>query len=246
MTEQLLYEKKYLDEDQEAHNLLVAPQTSGAKILHLYDFEKEGELYPEFKDKKVSDIGCWFSSLVFELLPSIQEITLVDPIYAYNKKTYIAKEFVRAEKRLRIHETLTSEAPEAIITKRKEVHNDYTAVFVGMKKWKDIDLTENKKVIFNTSLAQNIEWIQENSQDVVFLNFVLDKLQGYEGMGKEIHAALDSAYAITKPWGKIYCLQDNDYKSDMLLDVMQHTDYKRNAHYKGNRTYVVFTLDKEG
>jgi len=35
----------------------VAPQTSGAKILDLLGFKKEGDIYPEFQKKQVTDIG---------------------------------------------------------------------------------------------------------------------------------------------------------------------------------------------
>ncbi|MEI6672064.1 MAG: hypothetical protein WCL02_01555 [bacterium] len=39
------------------------------------------------------------SSLAFELAPSVNKITVVDPIFAYDRKTYVKVEKERAEKR---------------------------------------------------------------------------------------------------------------------------------------------------
>jgi hypothetical protein len=51
------YNKKYLDESPQVMNSLVAPQTSGSRILNILKFEKKGDIYPAFKDKNVTDIG---------------------------------------------------------------------------------------------------------------------------------------------------------------------------------------------
>ncbi|MEI6672063.1 MAG: hypothetical protein WCL02_01550 [bacterium] len=53
--------------------------------------------------------------------------------------------------------------------------------------------------MLNSSLAQDIKGIEEDSQDMVFLNFILDKLQGEESKEKMIHTVLENAYTIIKP-----------------------------------------------
>lgn len=53
--EKEIYENKYIDSGEE-NSVLVAPQTPGSKILKVFDFEKDGEIYPDFKDKYVTDI----------------------------------------------------------------------------------------------------------------------------------------------------------------------------------------------
>ena len=95
--------------------------------------------------------------MVFELLPSVHEIILIDPIYAYNKQSYIQKELSRAKTRVDLHETLTNDASEDTMKKRTKIHIDQKEVLDGILQWRDIDFSENKKVSFNTSLAQNIK-----------------------------------------------------------------------------------------
>jgi hypothetical protein len=47
-------------------------------------------------------------------------------------------------------------------------------------------------------LAQNIKGIQDDSQDAVFFDFVLDKLQGEKSKEEIIISALENAYRIIK------------------------------------------------
>ena len=99
---QKLYEEKYFNEDQTQSGVLVAPQTSGSKILNLWGYKKEGDVYPDFVNKEVTDIGGGLSSLAFELVSSVNEITVVDHMFAYTDKIQerIDQEEKRAEKRL--------------------------------------------------------------------------------------------------------------------------------------------------
>ncbi len=237
------YEKKYFDESPEALNSLVAPQTSGAKILDMFHFEKKGDIYPEFENKKVTDIWWWFSSLVFELSPSVQEITIVDPIFAYDRKTQLIKEETRAENRMKIFETLKIDSPEDILMLRKKNKESSQEVLDGIKEWRDYAVDTYKNICLNTSLAQHIEWIEEESQDIVFLNFVLDKLQGNESKEKEILTALDNAYRISKIWGKIYGIHDKVRSEDEIVHALEKTKYERKREDK--ERYMIFIIDKK-
>ncbi|MEI6672065.1 MAG: hypothetical protein WCL02_01560 [bacterium] len=51
-----LYEQKYINNGSD-NSVLVAPQTPGSEILHIFGFKKEGELYPELNNTKITDIG---------------------------------------------------------------------------------------------------------------------------------------------------------------------------------------------
>jgi hypothetical protein len=60
------------------------------------------------------------SSLVFELAPSAKKITIADPIFAYDRKTYVKIEKERAEKRMSISATLEGTTSEHILAVKKE------------------------------------------------------------------------------------------------------------------------------
>jgi len=145
---------------------------------------------------------------VFELAPSVQKITIFDPIFSQDRKTIIAKEREKIEKRMKLYETLNAEVSDDILVKRKENQQDEQEVLEGVVKRQAYDEESDKKIVLNDSLAQHIEGIEKESQDVVFLNFVLDKLQGEDSLKKEISSAIKNAYTITKPGGKIYGVHD--------------------------------------
>lgn len=235
-----LFEEKYLDEWPQAMNSLVAPQTPGSKILHILDFEKKGDIYPQFQHKNITDIWWGLSSLVFELSPSADKITVVDPMYHYESKYYMEKENQRAENRMLSTEKIQQQTQKDLAG----IYNLQKEVWDGIEKWQKNANNPDPKIVLNDSFAQHVVWIPSESQDIVFFNFVLDKLKGDEGRKKEILAALDNAYRITKSWGKIYGIHNKGSAEDDIIDALNTTDYSWNAQYKDNNAYIVFIIDK--
>jgi hypothetical protein len=235
-----LYEKKYLDKSPQAQNCLVAPQVSGSKILRLLKFEKEWDIYLGFEDKQVTDIWWGLSSLAFELSPSVKQIIVVDPIFHYDDfKEHIEKQKQSAENRLH------NKNPQQQTAERlTEILKVETEVCEGIEKRQQNMTAPDPKILLNDSLAQHIEWIAPDSQDVVFLNFVLDKLQSNSILENEILSVIDNAYRITKPWGKIYGVHDrglDDKNSDNIANALDRK-YLRKGHHKDR--YMIFTIDK--
>gem|GEM_PF-4701059 len=56
MEKRKLYEEKYVDNGID-NGVLVAPQTPGSEIMNIWKFEKKGDIYTEFENKQVTDIG---------------------------------------------------------------------------------------------------------------------------------------------------------------------------------------------
>jgi hypothetical protein len=86
----------------------------------------------------------------------VKKITVMDPIFAYDKKTHIAKEMEKAEKRIRLFQALASDVSEDVLTKRKENQKGQQEVLDGITKWRDLDIAKNPKIVLNDSLAQHI------------------------------------------------------------------------------------------
>lgn len=235
-----LYENKYLDVDPQAKNSRVAPQTPWSKVLDIFWFIKQGDMYPAFEHKQITDIWGWLSNFAFELAPSVDKIILVDPTYQYDLKECVETQKEKAENRLLLTEKIQEEKRidlTAVLSLEKEV-------CVGIEKWEKNIISPDPKIEFNSSFAQDIEWIPENSQDMVFFNFVLHTLQGKESLEEEIFAAITNAYRITKPWWKIYGIHDKVSKEDEIINALSRTDYKRNAWHKDNEKYTIFIIDK--
>jgi hypothetical protein len=112
----------------------------------------------------------------------------------------------------------------------------------GITKWRDLDIAKNPKIVLNDSLAQHILWISPGSQDMVFLNFVLDKLQG-DDLEDEILSAVNNAYRITASWGKIYGIHNADSKEDDIINALDRAEYQRDAYR--DMGYMIFTIDKK-
>lgn len=245
--EKEIYENKYIDSGEE-NSVLVAPQTPGSKILKVFDFEKDGEIYPDFKDKYVTDIWWWLSSLAFELAPSVEKITVVDPIHKYDIQSHIQEELKRAKNRIIATEKIQEEWKRDLVN----ILGLEKEVIEGIEKREKYTNISDNKITINNSFAQNIEWIPSDSQDIVFLNFVLDKLYKNDSsipntdtnLEKEIIKALKNAYKITKPWGKIYGIH-NSMHEDPIMNALNRVPYEQDAQYKDNKRYVTFIIDKK-
>lgn len=236
-----LYEKKYLDKNPQAKNSRVAPQTPGSKILKIFGFEKKWDIYPEFENKNVTDIWWWLSSFAFELSPSVKKIIVVDPTYYYDLQECVEDQKQKTERRVAHTAELQSKS-EKDITETLSLEKE---VGEWIQKRRENLSNLDPKIELNDSFAQNLTWIPDDSQDIVFFNFVLHTLEGPGSLEDEVVAALENAYRITKPGGKIYGIHDSVSHEDQIINALSRMDYKRNAWHKDNKKYTIFIIDKE-
>lgn len=237
-----LYEKKYVEGWPKDTGSLVAPQTSGARILRFFNVEKNGNEYPEFKDKNITDIWWWMSSLAFELSPSAKKIIVVDPIFGYDRKVKTENELRRAQNSLEGYNVLRATDSEENLKNREENKKNEKEVLQGITTWLGYDDENPGKIQLNNSFAQHIEGIEDGSQDVVFLNFVLDKLEGEGDRESQVFDAIENAYRITKSWGKIYGIHDKRSGDDDIINWLNRAGYRRKGDYKDK--YLYFIIEK--
>ena len=145
------YEEKYVTNGIN-NGLLVAPQTPGSEILRVLGIKKQGEIYPEFKDKQVTDIGGGLSSLAFELSSSVKGIIVVDPIFHYDDiKERMEIQRQSSEKRF------NDKNPQVLKERLLEVLRVEREVCEGIEKRQKNTEDPDPKIVTNDSLAQHIE-----------------------------------------------------------------------------------------
>lgn len=236
-----LYEEKYVYNGLN-NGILVAPQISGSKALDLLWLKKQGDIYPEIVDKQVTDVWWWLSNLAFELYASAKKLIIVDPIFASeNFNDILEQEKERAWNRLLQTQQSTAKNIAHILLAQKEI-------YTGIERRQHYDTSVDQKIVRNPSFAQDIQWIDSNSQDVVFFNFVLDKL--YKGDNalviEEMRKALQSAFFITKSWWKIMGVHNISSHSDEIISTLDNLLISwYHVEYDQKDKYLVFCLHKE-
>jgi len=236
-----VYEKKYVYNGLD-NGVLVAPQISGSKALDLLGLKKQGDIYPEFVDKEVTDVWWWLSNLAFELYASAKKITIVDPIFASeNLNDFLEQEKERAGNRLQQTQQFTARHIAHILLAQKEI-------YTGIERRQHYDTSADQKISRNPSFAQDIQWVDPNSQDVIFFNFVLDKLHKGDNtlVIEEMRKALQSAFNITKSWWKIMGVHDVSSNSDEIITALDNLLLPwYYVEYDQKDRYLVFCLYKE-
>lgn len=104
-----------------------------------------------------------------------------------------------------------------------------------LEKWKKF--LENKDNSNIQTIWKTSSWaksIEDNSQDYIFINFVLDK------DSCEITSTLEEAKRILKPWGKIISFNNTDSK---LVKYLKENNIKYEERYK-NSCGIYFEISK--
>lgn len=218
----------YFEGRDNEKSYFVCPWMATPEILSNFWFVKDkNNIYYEFKDKHVTDIGSWFSRLGFELETSVSKINLVDPLYGDilsldQKLQYLTKNmrdinrlyhrYLWVKDRTYIKQPL----PESFIKRENSRADNLNDTLTGLNIWKENLCKENslvstEKVILNSSSGESIIWIEDNSQDYVFINFVLDKED------VDPYLVLSEASRILKSWGKIFSLNNDREAMDIFL-----------------------------
>lgn len=162
--------------------------------------------FEEFKWKNVIDIGWWFWWLAKNIVDFAKKLIIVDPIFSED----IEKTF---KKNIEDQEYFIYTRKESLKNDRTKSHihaqiQEWNIVLEEMKWWINYTKENFPNVERNPSYAEKIVWIENNSQDYVFCNYVLSKETiDIEDAIKELNRILKSG------WKIIY----SDYEKDEKL-----------------------------
>ncbi len=180
---------------------------------NIFDFKTWENL--EFLWKSISDIWWWFSWLPLLIWDNVNEINIIDPLFYNNNLNEIL-------------DTQINNIRNLLIENRKLLINPNKKDIIEIIK-KNIKIKENilnnlinrktlkiNKTKLNPSNWEDIIWIENNSQDYVFLINIINQ------NNINPYAILSEAYRITKPWWEIIILFDTatEYmKTDILFQI---------------------------
>lgn len=161
----------------------------------------------EFKWKNVVDLWWWFWWLAKNIVNYVNNITIVDPIFIEeNIDNLLNKNIIEQVRLINARNDLVKSNPN--IPKETPNSIESKKVLEEMKWWINYSQIKYPNVIRNPSYAENIVWIENNSQDYVFCNYVLSKETiDIEDAIKELNRILKSG------WKIIY----SDYEKDEKL-----------------------------
>lgn len=134
--------------------------------------------YSVFEWKKVLDIWGGFSWIVPHLVHSAEMITVVDPIFAWNIPVILEANIVAQQNVL-----------ESISYQRESGNIDIESIDFSKRQkcaatlvlddciwWRDEYSPEKyPNIVRNPSYWERIDWVEEESQDFIFLNYVLSQ-----------------------------------------------------------------------
>lgn len=164
--------------------------------------------FEDFKWKNVLDLWWWFWWLAKNIVDFAKKITIVDPIFNEDIEKALRKNIEDQEYFLYLRkESLKNDRTKSHI--HAQIF-EWENVLEEMKWWLNYNPDTFQNVIRNPYFAENIEWVENESEDFVFCNYVLSKETiDIEKAVKEISRILKSG------WKLIY----SDYeRNEKLLD----------------------------
>lgn len=217
--------------------------------------------------KNITSVGWWFGIFEMDAAKEWANVTIVDPMFSdkslldsklqenihwLNKKTNWESSNLVERLRMEVAETLSSsrypdkygevldrlrwyderklEIDEYIKRRREQIAH--------LKNWKENQ--EKHWVILNPSSWDNIEWIDQNSQDIVVIAHTLSHI--YNKSSWNIRDFLQQWYKILKSDWKLYII---DYVWDIknLEKILEKTELKK--YYRVNKWSFVCCFDKD-
>lgn len=183
-------------------------------LEHLSYKKNDNWVYEDFKWLHVLDIGAGFWWLAKTLQSSAASITLVDPLFENSD----LKEDLDNE--IKFHETLIytrgeylEKSPDADF-----IHNqkdDVNQVLIDLYWWKN---QYNSKVHTNIkrfwNFSESMTWVETCSQDVVFMNHFLDKIEVRR------NRTYEEIIRVLKPGWVIYI--SDDELSDKIMTELEY------------------------
>ncbi len=165
-------------QDEIRENTRVAPGNSTKVLFEKCWFQFKNGIYPDFLNKNVLDIGGGFGGIAPVLSNSASQIIVADPMFWENNIEELYREDEkRILHRIKLRNIFLEKNPhlshiQANITEAKIVKDE----FDWWKTYDPNDLHKNHKHIKrNPSYGENLVWIPSNSQDYIFVNYVLLK-----------------------------------------------------------------------
>jgi SAM-dependent methyltransferase len=158
-------------------NIRVAPGNSTSVLLDTCWFQYKNNIYPDFLNKNVLDIGGGFGGIAPVLSNSASQIIVVDPIFnEKNLESLYLTDLSGMENRthLQFDDTIPV-SPECLQIRAKNIVNT-KKVYEEVLWWKTYDPNgRHKHIKRNPSYGEHLVWIPSNSQDFVFVNYVFLK-----------------------------------------------------------------------
>ncbi len=245
---------------------MYAPSISSEDFLEEFDFKKIDHKYPALEWKTITDIGSGFGSLPFELIWSGVKLSLVDPVFASNKKDKLKlldENISNIEKDIfkwnELIDNRNTEINNFYSNKESDFSNKWRSVFAygvseANKKLEIIEMikTMNKKREFMKTDLQKWKLLTDNPIENVELHWSIwenittipDNSQDYVFIScvldKECVQAeliLAEASRILKPEWKIYMI--HDHHRNLLRFLNKH-----DIPYKEKKWHYISILNK--
>ena len=208
--------------------LFAAPQTPPEVILGVLWLDTK-----YFEWKKVLDIWWWFGWMPFILEKYVNHYIVCDPCLAAEiknasiERALVSQEFIIAFNQWALNER-TKELEKLELNKMmwspeyKETIKlvNFSSEFLEKKKsvlnyinmWNEFNQKQHENIILNDSRWEDIQWIENNSQDIVLICHILDKdYVNYNWI-------LAEASRILTPDWEILVVEDKDQE---MIDILK-------------------------
>lgn len=183
----------------------------------------------DFKWKNVVDLWWGFWWLAKNIVDFVKKLTIVDPIFLEeNIDNVLNKNIIEQVRLINAREDLVKSNPNL----PKETPNSIESkkVLEEMKWWINYKKEKFPNVERNPSYAENIVWVEDESIDYVFCNYVLSKETiDIEDAIKELNRILKSG------WKIIY----SDYEKDEKLLTEFKKYFKVEIIYDNNNWIII-------
>lgn len=191
-----------------------APSSSTASLLSYLWYHKIRWIYKDFQGKNIVDIGWWFGGVAANLCYSAKMITVVDPVFQEKElEKLLAKNLRDQEEIMWLRRDYLARNRDSSNVKMDICEAEL--VFQECSWWEKYTLQDFPNVQRNPSYWEKLVWIEDNSQDVVFLNFVLSKATvQYKQVMQEVLRVLKS--------DGVVIISDNDDEKWFLYDFWKY------------------------
>ncbi len=172
-----------------------APQTPPEIVLDVLWLDKEYFIW-----KKILDLWWGYGGMPFLLEDVVEKYIVCDPCFEDIIKENSLNRAFMTQKTIMSFDQNTS-----IFFKKKQKVLDY------LKMWENFDIQQHPRIVINSSKWEDIQWVEDHSQDVVLICHILDKYYiNYAWI-------LAEASRILKPDWEVLIVEDADDEMRKIL-----------------------------
>ena len=196
----------------------VAPGNSTETLLWACGFQKIDDMYPDFSGKSVIDIGGGFGWIAPLLSDSVWEITVVDPVFREADIDILYEDDIwKVERQFQMFsEPPSPDLTPEILRLREKNLQEKKRLYNELLWWRNYESNgEHAHIKRNPSYGENLIWIESDSQDFAFVNYVITK----ETVNPKVF--LQEAARVLKKWGKLI-LRDY-HMSDTIIRLIRES-----------------------